>query len=89
MDSVTNDEQQAVAFLFEENGGSRRAIARDVIGERLPHAPRGWSLSRSFLLAVEHVPPVDVEPEPVIRAVRTDGYYCWDPSKARPKGTGQ
>ena len=78
------------AFLFEENGGSRRAITRDAQGAKLPDAPRGWSVTHTFLLAVDHVMPVDIQPEPVIRAVLDAGVYCWDTDEiSLPKGTGQ
>ena len=44
-----------MAFLFEENGGTRYAITRDVMGAKLPDAPRGWSVTSTFLLAVVQV----------------------------------
>ena len=78
------------AFLFEENGGSRRAISRDLLGAKLPQAPHGWSVTQTFLLAIDHIMPVDLQPEPVIRAVLEDGVYCWDAGEiSQPKGTGQ
>ena len=79
-----------MAFLFEENGGTRRAITRDVMGAKLPDAPRGWSVTSTFLLAVDQVMPVDVNPEPVIRAILADGVYCWDTAQiSQPKSTGE
>jgi hypothetical protein len=53
-----------MAFLFEENGGTRHAITRDVMGAKLPEAPRGWSVTSTFLLAVDQVMPVDIIPSP-------------------------
>ena len=50
------------AFLFEEIGGSRRAISRDLLGAKLPQSPQGWSVTHTFLLAVDHIMPVDLQP---------------------------
>lgn len=89
-ESETERADTSVAFLFAENGGSRRAVTRDVAGFNLPQANGGWTLKQSFLLAVDHVPPFDIEPEPVIRAIAADGFYCWDEQALpQPKGTGQ
>ena len=47
-------------------------------------------MTHTFLLAVDHVMTVDIQPEPVIRAVLDDGVYCWDTEEiSLPKGTGQ
>lgn len=90
MSNVQHDAGDAVAFLFAENGGSRYAVTRDPAGFNLPEASKGWTLDKSFLLAVDHIPPVDAEPEPMLRAIDADGVYCWDTALLpQPKGTGQ
>lgn len=75
-------------LLFEEQGGGRRAITREPL--ELPPSTKGWVLVQSFALGVHHIMPIDMEPEPVLRALFADGYYVWDPNAlAQPTGTGQ
>lgn len=75
-------------FLFAEAGTPRFAITRNPM--ELPPSDAGWRLVRSFPLGVQHVMPVDKDPEPVLRAISADGYYVWDSSgPSEPAGTGQ
>jgi len=76
------------AFLFAETGTTRCAITRNPM--KLPPSDKGWKLVQSFTLGVQHVVPINVEPEPVIRAIDADGYCVWDENRLpEPKGTGQ
>lgn len=76
------------AFLFAEAGTSRRAITRNPM--ELPASDQGWRLVKTFTLGVQHVMPIDKEPEPILRAIFADGYYVWDDARlAEPSGTGQ
>ena len=76
------------AFLFAENGTSRLAITRAPM--ELPESVAGWTLVQSFTLGVQHVMPIDKDPEPVIRAIFSKGFYVWDSAVlAEPVGTGQ
>lgn len=76
------------AFLFSEEGTSRKAITRDPI--ELPASEQGWRLVQTFTLGVQHIMPIDKEPEPVLRAIFADGFYVWDSAKLpEPSGTGQ
>ena len=75
-------------FLFDEAGSSRRAITRNPM--ELPASDQGWRLVQTFALGVQHVMPVDKEPEPVLRAIFAEGFYVWDGAKLpEPSGTGQ
>lgn len=76
------------AFLFDEAGSSRRAITRNPM--ELPASEQGWRLVNTFTLGVQHIMPIDKDPEPVLRAIFADGYYVWDDAiLAEPSGTGQ
>ncbi len=76
------------ALLFEEQGGGRHAITREPL--QLPPSEKGWVLVRTFTLGVQHILPIDLDPEPVLRALMADGFYVWDPADVpQPSGTGQ
>lgn len=76
------------ALLFEEQGGGRKAITREPL--ELPPSDKGWVLVQSFALGVQHIMPIDIDPEPVLRALLADGYYVLDPTVLpQPTGTGQ
>ena len=64
------------ALLFQERGSDRKAITREPL--QLPPSDLGWELVQSFTLGVQHVMPIDMEPEPVLRGISADGYYVWD-----------
>lgn len=76
------------AFLFAENGTSRLSITRAPM--ELPASIAGWTLVQSFTLGVQHVMPIDKDPEPIIRAIFSEGFYVWDSAVLpEPAGTGQ
>lgn len=85
---AASDEHADQAFLFEEKGTSRRAVTRAPL--QLPPSDQGWELAQTFSLGVQHVMPIDLDPEPVLRAILADGFYVWsDASLPEPSGTGQ
>ena len=85
---MTDDAEADEALLFEERGGRRRAITRAPL--ELPQSDDGWQLVQTFTLGIQHVMPIDMDPEPVIRAIAADGYYVWETEALpQPNSTGQ
>jgi hypothetical protein len=68
------------AYLFEcRDDAEYLAVTRDRQGSNLPRfcCPCGWKLRTAFSLGVEHVVPVAIAPEPILRGLRDRGYYVW------------
>lgn len=64
------------AFLFR--AGGLAAITLDSSGANLPAVADGapWTLARTVTLGVRDV-GLDMNPEPVIVAIKRDGFYMW------------
>jgi hypothetical protein len=68
------------AFLFECGADPELlAVTRDPQGLNLPRSCclGGWRLRSAFTLGVEHVVPVAISPEPILRGLQDSGYYVW------------
>ena len=87
------DERDAVeAYLFDCDCEPLFAITRDPTGANLPHGSClvGWRLRSTFALGVREAMPLAINPEPVLRGLRGDGYYIWREGHVRnPSGTTQ
>ena len=78
------------AFVFES--GDEAAITFDSSGANLPALlpPDKWVFEQKFTLGVRDVCPIGLNPEPVIRTIRSQGYYIWRPrDPSRRSGTSQ
>lgn len=78
--STTYASSDAVqAYLFECDDAFLFAISLDPTGSNIPsnYSLTGWELVTKFALGVQEPMPVAIEPEPVIAAMRTRGYYVW------------
>jgi len=76
------------AFLFRS--GTRRGVTLDSSGANLPPTDRPWILARYITLGVRDVGFEGTNPEPVIRGIEAQGYYCWDLGNPAPgEGTSQ
>jgi hypothetical protein len=85
---MTDDDGAQQALLFQERGSGRKAITREPL--QLPPSDLGWELVQTFSLGVQHVMPIDMDPEPVLRGISADGYYVWDTDALpQPSSTGQ
>lgn len=71
-------DDESPAYLFEEDGTSMLAVARDCVGTDLPESESGWRLLLEFSLGLHHPVPVPMEVLPVIRGLSREGYYMWD-----------
>ena len=82
------DDDAEQAFLFAERDSDRKAITRQPL--QLPASEAGWELVQTFALGVQHIMPIDMDPEPVIKGILADGFYVWDEGRlSEPSGTGQ
>jgi hypothetical protein len=71
------DASKAYLFLCIENG--RYGVSNDVAGRNLPHDDclSGWKLISEFVLGVKEVLPLAADPEPILAALRADGFYVF------------
>jgi hypothetical protein len=83
-----SDAQEAHLFLCLGTG--HYAVSNDPSGENLPKEAcnEGWKYVQAFALGVREPVPIGVDPEPIIRALRDDGFYVLG-NGTRPHGTAQ
>ena len=81
-----SDDDVDQAFLFAERATTRKAITRKPL--QLPISDTGWELVQTFALGVQHIMPVDMDPEPVIKGILADGFYMWDEGRL-PEPSGR
>ncbi|MDX2201319.1 MAG: hypothetical protein NW223_01090 [Hyphomicrobiaceae bacterium] len=78
----TDTEAQAQrAFLFHCTASwDRHAITLDLTGGNLPAGTclTGWVFDREIDVSVSAPLPLPLPPEPVLRGLRSAGYYVWD-----------
>lgn len=67
-----------VAYLFEEDGTTLRAVARDDVGVSLPDSDNGWRLVRVLQLGSEHARTLGIELEAVLHGIHIEGHHIWD-----------
>ena len=60
----------------------------DRSGSNLPQSNQ-WAFVQNFALAVDAVMPFRLDPEPIIRGLKADGYFVWDAGNINHgEGTG-
>jgi len=69
------DASKAYLFLCIENG--HYGVSNNVDGRNLPldNCKFGWELIGEFALGVKEALPLAADPEPVLAALRADGFY--------------
>ncbi len=75
-------------FLCIDNG--HYAVSRDGAGGNLPRdeCAGGWQFVRTLVVEVDQPFPFAVDPEPILRALKADGYHILGSDNA-PHGTSQ
>ena len=78
------------AYLFRCLESGHYAISTDPAGENLPGeiCISGWRFMKSLSLEVQQPLPLNINPEPVIRALADRGYYLLA-ADGQPHGTSQ
>jgi hypothetical protein len=87
----SGDDDATRAYLFRaSNDPAIYAVTRQPIGDNLPalDGQAEWVLDREFALGVREAMPIHLAPEPVLRALRADGYFLWSQG-SNPVGTSQ
>jgi hypothetical protein len=79
------------AFLFQCDGSDLLAVTLEKNGRNLPRkeGDGAWSLVAEFPLGVQEVMPANIDPEPILRGLRADGYFVWAEDHIEPFGTSQ
>ena len=86
------DVDASPAFLFQCGDTDLYGVTLDASGANLPQGVTGhrWVLRQQFSLGVHEAMPAPIDPEPVLRGVRADGYFCWrNANTSKPHGTSQ
>jgi hypothetical protein len=73
--------------LFKDAHAEMFGLTADDRPEVLP--PGAWERIGSFALGVQEIPPVDIPPEPALRALKAHGFYTWPMRDKQPYGTSQ
>jgi hypothetical protein len=80
------------AYLFVCGDEPLFAVSWDHSGANLPQrmCPEGWRFKLAFALGVQEVLPFNMSPEPILRGLRSVGYYVWrEGYGCNPSGTSQ
>ena len=87
-----NEEELGGVTAFVFKCRDEAAITLESSGANLPALlpPETWIFDRKFTLGVRDVCPIGLNPEPVIRTIRSQGFYVWRPhDPSRRSGTSQ
>ncbi len=79
------------AFLFHCMADARRkAISLDLTAANIPAGSclTGWVFDGEVRVSVQEPLPVAIAPEPVLRGLRSSGYFVWEEG-SNPKSTTQ
>lgn len=83
------DASQAYLFQCDDNG--LFAVSRDRTGRNIPQGAcaEGWRFLMEFSLGIRESMPMPIDPEPVLRGMRNNGYYVWRDDAHHPHGSSQ
>jgi hypothetical protein len=76
-------------YLFDNHDEMLKAITRDKKGENLPVLRGPWMFRKAIVLGVQEPTEEGIDPEPVLRGLRADGYFIWPADNIEPFGTSQ
>ena len=88
---LANDLEKMTAYLFRCDDEGLFAVSCDRSGANIPRnlCPEGWQMMKAFELGVHEPAPASINPEPIIRGLRSSGYYIWRKGIGHPEGTSQ
>ena len=85
---IALDNDSSRAFLFESDDQETFAVTLDESGANLP-CDRRWLKRCDFALGVHEAVPANIDPEPILRGIRSSGLYMWPVKRMQPLGTAQ
>lgn len=86
--ALNNDASRA--FLFESADSAYLGVSHDRAGGNLPReSGQNWILQTEFDLGVHEAVPAAIDPEPILRGLKANGFFVWPASRTRPFGTAQ
>jgi hypothetical protein len=78
------------ASLFETSDGRFLGVCLDRSGAALPRTNGEiWHFQTEFRLGVREPVPVAIDPEPLLRGIKSDGFFVWPANRTLPMGTAQ
>ncbi len=78
------------AFLFESADGAYLAVTLDREGANLPSGEGvQWTMQTEFALGVHEAVPAAIDPEPILRGLKAEGFFVWPANRILPMGTSQ
>jgi hypothetical protein len=84
------DDDSRPASLFETLDGKFLAVCLDRAGASLPRANgENWQFQTEFRLGVHEPVPVAIDPEPLLRGIKANGYFVWPANRTLPMGSAQ
>jgi len=71
------DDDARTAYLFRS--GDSFAVSLDKAGANLPPPVDGgaWQFQQQFELGVKEAMPAPIDPEPILRGIKSRGYFVW------------
>lgn len=84
------DDDASRAFLFESVDGGHLGVSLDRSGANLPRDNgEQWVMRTEFALGVHEAVPAAIDPEPILRGLKAEGFFVWRAHRTRPFGTAQ
>lgn len=73
------DTETVQAYLFQCDDNGLFAVSLDSAGANIPREAcvEGWRFKTAFALGVQEAVPAPIDPEPILRGIRANGYYIW------------
>jgi hypothetical protein len=77
------------AYVFTNSDELLNAVSRERNGANLPLVRGPWTFQKEIVLGVQEPPEIGIDPEPVLRGIRAEGYFIWRTDNINPFGTSQ
>lgn len=78
------------AFMFRSRDGEQFGVSLDREGHNLPRGEgQRWEICAEFNLGVHEPVPASIDPEPLLRGIKSQGFFVWPARRILPMGTAQ
>jgi hypothetical protein len=77
------------AYLFYNSEELLNAVTRDRKGTNLPLLRGPWTFQKEVMVGVQEPSTLGIDPEPILRGMRSEGYFIWRADLVQPFGTSQ